>query len=68
MRLNTFIASLCGLWIWSLKMIFSVETTTTYKTSLNGLLCLSSYINFMLKKENVPKKYVVKMNVVNINI
>lgn len=64
-----FIVSLVALWIWAaLKMIVSIETTTTYKTSLNGLLCLSNYIYFMLKKENVPKKYVVKMNVVNISI
>lgn len=64
-----FIVSLVGLWIWAaLKMIVSIETTTTYKTSLNGLLCLSNYIYFMLKKENVPEKYVVKMNIVNINI
>lgn len=64
-----FIVSRCGLWIWAaLKTIVSAETTTTYKTSLNGLLCLSNYICFMLMKENVPKKYVVKMNAVNINI
>lgn len=50
------------------KMIVSITITTRYKSSLNNLLLIPSYVCLLFKKENMPKNFIVKMNVVNVNI